>query len=315
MARQAPWRCKAGILSGSGTIGGNVTVTGGAIGLSSSGIISGSVNVTGGTLLIGQAGVGNYLSTLGGLNVTGAGVLAASPSTSATIIGSVNDFSSASNTYSGIISGSSSVLTLDAAAGTLTLANTASWAYGGIVVQAGTLKVATTAALSNNALTIDGGTLDLGGWSKFTLTTLAGSGGFIENSSGTMALTFNPSTESDYSGSIVNGKGPVSLIKTGGGTLILAGSDTYSGGTSVTGGALELGSPAALPSGGALSVGADAALIFDSFASPTITASVPAPDPPGSNAVSPVPEPSTLALLLVGIAGFGLLTLHRRIGG
>ena len=89
------------------------------------------------------------------------------------------------------------------------------------MVQAGTLKIANTAALANNSLTIDGGTLDLGGWSRFTLTALAGSGGFIENSSGTMALTFNPSTESDYSGSIVNGEGLVSLIKTGGGTLIL----------------------------------------------------------------------------------------------
>jgi autotransporter-associated beta strand protein len=235
-------------------------------------------------------------------------------------VGSVNDFSSASNTYSGIISGPSSVLTLDAGAGTLTLANTASWAYGGIVIQAGMLKFATTAALSNNPLTIDGGTLDMGGWSKFTLTTLAGSGGFIESSSGATALTFNLSTSSDYSGSIVNGKGSVSLTKSGGGTLILAGSDTYTGGTTVAGGVLELVSPAALPDGAALTVGADAALIFDASllsgeGQPSIS---PRPRPwvhgargEGQASVSPlpysgegqgvraVPEPGTLVLLLV----------------
>jgi autotransporter-associated beta strand protein len=217
-----------------------------------------------------------------------------------------------------VISGSGSILTLDAAAGgTLTLANTASSTYGGVVIQAGTLKFASSAAMGNNPLTINGGTLDLNGLASPQVASLAGSGGVIETSSGTSALVVDPPSgaTAGYSGSIVNGAGLVSLVKMGAGTLILSGSDTYTGGTTVDAGILEVSSSNGLPYGGGLTVGSGGTLTFGPAGFATNFASSPAMEPLASVAVSAVPEPGTLVLILAGLASLGLLTLRRRIGG
>ena len=235
-----------------------MTATGGTIALSSSGNILGSVTVASGALTVGKPGAGNYLSTAGGLYVTGAGVLAAGPGASATIVGNIDYSSRASSTYSGQISGSGSVLTLAAATGTtLTLSGTASSTFGGIAIQGGMLKIANSAALTNNPLAIDGGTLDLGGLANVALASLTGDGGTIETSSGTSTLVVSPSagTTSVYSGSIIDGAGMVSLLKEGAGELILSGSDSFSGGTTVADGLLDIGNTQALPYGGSLTVG------------------------------------------------------------
>jgi fibronectin-binding autotransporter adhesin len=78
------------------------------------------------------------------------------------------------------------------------------------------------------------------------------------------------------------------------GTLILSGSDNYTGGTFVTAGTLEVTAAAALPEGSSLTIGANAAFVFD----PTGTATALAASPEGS--VAPVPEPGTLVLLQAG---------------
>ena len=79
-----------------------------------------------------------------------------------------------------------------------------------------------------------------------------------------------------------------------GGTLILSGSDGYTGGTFVTAGTLEVTTVAALPGGSSLTIGANAAFVLD----PAGTAAPLAASPAGS--VAPVPEPGTLVLLLAG---------------
>ena len=61
--------------------------------------------------------------------------------------------------------------------------------------------------------------------------------------------------------------GPVSgsgrLAKIGGGALILSGSNTYSGGTRVDSGLLQVTNMESLPEGGSLTVGAGATMVFD----------------------------------------------------
>ncbi len=302
------------VLSGSGTIGGDVSVTGGSIALSSGGNILGAVTVDSGTLSIGVPSIGNYFSSNGGLYVTGAGVLLVSPS--ATILSNVTISSSAQSNFSGNMSGTGSVLTLDAeSGGTLTLSNTATSTYGGVVIQNGTLTLATTAALGSNPLAINGGELNLGNWSSYTLRTLSGSGGIVDPGSGTLNLSFAPPSgvSSTYGGSILDGGGLISLLKTGSGTTELSGSNTYSGGTTVSVGTLIVTSPNAILDGSSLTVGNAGS--FAPIVPDLVVPDIPSTQIQMAASVASVPEPATLALLLVGALGIAVVALRRRIGG
>ena len=95
-----------------------------------------------------------------------------------------------------------------------------------------------------------------------------------------------------------NPSGPIggSLTKTGLGTLLLSGENTYTGPTTVDAGTLAITSSAALPSGTSLTVAAGGTFIFDpSLAgSPVVGSAVTA-------GVAAVPEPGTMVLLLAAL--------------
>ena len=106
---------------------------------------------------------------------------------------------------------------------------------GGITVESGTLAVASDAALGT------GGTLALDAGTTFDLTgagtishaiTIAGDPTF-EVDSGTSSVS---STITDATGGAPAGE----VEKTGAGTLVLSGANTYSGGTALAGGTLDL---------------------------------------------------------------------------
>ena len=98
--------------------------------------------------------------------------------------------------------------------------------------------------------------------------------------------------------------GATALDKTGGGTLVLSGSNDYTGGTVVTVGRLILDTDTALRDGSSLTVGAGAKFLFD----PSVFAAPPATTPDA--AAVAIPEPGTLALL--GVAAIGAATAARR---
>jgi autotransporter-associated beta strand protein len=316
-------------LAGSGTIGGNVVASGAAIALGPSGSIVGTVTDGSGTLTVGQAGVGNYLNTIGGVNVNGSGSLAAS-STAATITGSLTYASSTSSTYSGVIVGSGQTVTLGPSAATLTLSGSNLYT-GGTFLQGGTLKTANAGALGTGGLTLSGGTLDLDGLANLAVPSLAGTSGDIETSTGSSVLTVKPgsSVSTVYGGAIT---GSVGLALNGTGALWLSGSNSYTGGTSVISGLLIVNNSHALPSGSMLYIGpggsvclgdpgySELGLLTGNMggAGPMQSGGNMAAvgvQPLGSPSMTATPEPGTLTLLFAGLVGLGATALRKRMKG
>ena len=172
-----------------------------------------------------------------------------------------------------------------------------------------TFANANAATIGTNAATT-GYTLAAGSSGTLTLDS-SGSTAVITVISGSHAITapvaladsLNVSVSADstltLSGGISENISGMSLTLDGGGLLILSGTNTYNGGTTVDDGTLIATNNDSLPVGGSLTVGTDGTVIFGSsaivvsstFASATLQ-------------ISPVPEPGTLAILAVAIVGF-----------
>ena len=145
---------------------------------------------------------------------------------------------------------------------------------GGTIITAGTLKTGVAGALSagNTALTITGGTLDLNGVTAAQqVSAFNGSGGTVLNSvnstTGYLIVGGN-NLGGTYSGTIADNAGggatgKVSLGKVGSGTQILSTANTYSGGTTITGGTIQMDHANAL--------GTTGTIAFDGPASGTLS--------------------------------------------
>ncbi len=157
---------------------------------------------------------------------------------------------------------------------------------GGTLTQtSGVLHLGTSATLTAGAVEINGGTLLADG----PLATI------------TASLTYASSSTSNYQG-ILAGSGNKLILDNPAAQLILSGeNNSYTGGTYVEAGTLEITSAGAIPNGSSLSIGAGAALIFDSALSAS-------PVEASAGAVNAVPEPGTLGLLAggaLGLLGYG----------
>ncbi len=147
-------------------------------------------------------------------------------------------------------------------AGTLTLTDNNSYT-GGTLIKMGTLAIGESDGRlgeSSRGLTFDGGALQVGNWhSSSRNVTLEAGGGTIDVNGIGAASTF--------SGVIADGAAAGALTKTGVGTLTLSGANTYTGGTTVRAGQLNVASGSSLGSMGTVVVGnasggADATLAF-----------------------------------------------------
>ena len=124
---------------------------------------------------------------------------------------------------------------------TSTVGNTLSAAVNGIgLVKSGSNTLTLTASNTPTATTIAGGVLQVGDGGT------AGSlSGDVAVTGSTATLAFNRSEDIVFSGTI---SGIGSLVKAGGGTLVLAAANTLTGSTTVQGGRLQLGDGSALGS-------------------------------------------------------------------
>jgi autotransporter-associated beta strand protein len=149
--------------------------------------------------------------------------------------------------------------------GTLTLSGTATYT-GATTVSDGTLAGGAANAFSAaSAFTVDA-TLDLGGFSQ-TIASLSGSGTVTNSGTNDATLTAGDNTSTIFSGAIEDGQdATTALTKVGAGTLILSGTNTYTAGTSLLGGAVQVARDANLgDASGALTFNGGALKLGGSF--------------------------------------------------
>lgn len=246
------------IHSGDTTISGVISSTGGLIkdGTGTTLLLLGANTFTGGISVV------NGTLSLGSTGLLGNGAYAGAISNGSALI-----FGSDSNqTLSGVISGVGALTKNGLGVLALSGANTHS---GTITLNSGTLAINSTGALGTCALVINGGSLDNTSGSAKTLTTVnaqywnsnftfvgsailttsaAGSGTVSMNASRIVTVAANELAV----GAAISGVG-FSLTKNGNGALTLNGANTYSGGTILNAGLLNINTATAI-GGGALTI-------------------------------------------------------------
>ncbi len=203
-----------GVIGGSGA----VTKTGpGTLTLTNSNTYSGATTISGGTIQLGTGTVGND------------GAIAGNIIDNAALV-----FKYYGNqTYGGALSGSGS---LAISSGTLALGSSANQTFSGIISGTGTMVQAGLAVLTLNnsssafnGAAISNGTLQLGdGTNNGSL------GNILDNA----VLAFNNGPAQTYAG-VVSGAGAV--VAGGSGLLVVTASNTYTGGTTINSGTLQVG--------------------------------------------------------------------------
>ena len=207
-----------GTISGSGAfqqLGTGTTI------LTGNNTYTGGTTISAGTLQIG----GGSAPVLSG---NGPGSIVGNVVDNATLVFNRSD----AVTFGGTISGTGAVVVRGAGIGTLTLTGNNTYA-GGTTIDFGTLAVSSDANLG----AVSGGLNFLSGTLRFLSSFETSRAATI----GTGAVIDVGQSTNTMSGVISGNGGLASLFKIGIGTLILSGNNTYSGGTTIAAGTLQLG--------------------------------------------------------------------------
>ena len=140
--------------------------------------------------------------------------------------------------FAGVIAGAGGVTQIGTGTTILTGANTYS---GGTIITAGTLEAGSPSALSQNSEFTVNSILDLHGFNG-TIASLSGTGAVLNNDATAAALAVgNNNASTTFSGVLQDGTSALQLTTSGTGTLTLTGANTYSGGTTISVGTLQVG--------------------------------------------------------------------------
>ncbi len=243
-------------VGGNRTLGlGTLTLNGGTLSASSATAraISNAVTI-GGDVALGDATNNGALTFSGVTTLTGNRTLTVR--SAVTISGTLRD------------NGSNYGLTKSGSA-TLTISGTSTYT-GGTTISSGTLALGKAEVLANSgAVSVQGGTFDLGGFSE-TVGAVNIAAGSIDN--GILTGSSYAATSGTV-GATLAGSG-VTLTKSGAGTLILSGTNTYSGATTVNSGTLHIASTGRINATSGITVQGGGRFVYDSNAALTSTLSL-----------------------------------------
>ncbi|MEI7956322.1 MAG: autotransporter-associated beta strand repeat-containing protein, partial [Verrucomicrobiota bacterium] len=240
---------------------GGTTVTGGLLAITSTGALG---------AIPGTATPGNIVLNGGGISATN--TFAINANRGITLGSSSGILDAAQNqtlTYNGILAGSGGLT--KTGLGTLTLGGANTY-VGDTVVSVGALQIGNAYAIpygtnAGNLSLAAGTTLDLNSTS-ITVNGLSGTGLVSNTKTGAVTLSAGANDKtSSFGGVIENGNGTTAFNKVGLGILSLSGINTYTGGTTITGGKLSVANSAALGlESNFLTIGTGATLqVTDSF--------------------------------------------------
>jgi fibronectin-binding autotransporter adhesin len=172
---------------------------------------------------------------------------------------------------------------------------------GGLVIYDGEVELAGSGGdqiFSNLNVVVNGGLFDLNGRAE-GFGALAGTNGLVRNDDAALAtLTVGENGNSgSYAGTILDGAGPIALIKVGTGTQMLTGTNTLSGGVAVNNGTLQVDGQL---NGSAVAVAANATVLGSGQLGGAVTLAANARLVPGSNGL---PRTLTISSNLVENAG------------
>ncbi len=297
------------VVSGTNNYSGGTTIAGGALDFSTSSALPGTGTITiysGGSVVMRPYLSASGWLARSSTASTGALALAVSSSDGISMAGypnlSLGAYGSTAVTYSGTFTPNDGTYNLGGGGGTLVfalsitganslnvfgpgtvvLANSANSFTGGTTLNAGQLNVNNAHAIATGPFTIAGGNIGNTSGAAITLSTnnaqtwnsdftFAGTND-LNLGTGTVTLggnrTVTVASNNLTVGGVISGNG-YSLTKAGTGTLILAGSNTYTGGTTINAGQLQLNNNNAAKNG-PVTVNAANGLTFD----PSATAPV-----------------------------------------
>jgi len=229
-------------LSAPNSFSGGVTVNSGTLvagNASALGSTTGALSINGGVL-----NLGGYSITVGALSgSSGTTITTGTAAGTATLTTSIG---SGASIYAGVIAdnGSGLVALVKNGAGTLTLSGSNSYS-GGTVINAGVLAVSSSTALPGwstaGRLTVNGGAvLSVGNaFSDGDITTLLTTGSNIRAGA---AIGFDTSAgDRTFAASLADtAQGSLGMVKTGGNSLTLSASNSFTGGLTLTSGSLAV---------------------------------------------------------------------------
>ena len=214
------------------TNGSRIDTNGNSVRLS--GVISGSNGLT-------KAATSGTLTLAGDNTFTGNVVVDGASS----ILVATRNTSLGTGTKTVTVTGFDRTLALDGSAGNITLGSNISYSFSNNTTQALWNLAGNNTVSGSISMTVGGGDTIIR--SDAGSLTLAGNIGV--SSANLRILTLTGSAGGTVSGTVWNGNGTTSLVKTGTGTWTLSGSNTYTGGTQINAGVLAITNTSALGTG------------------------------------------------------------------